>query len=101
MKKTDSIFETSLEIFFPLNPTVNFAVGATFEEAKNTIIDNVTGRLKSFENILNYTSSGPFFLGRKPFYCDFGVYHHLSLLRLLSNNIFEKYINIINFMNTI
>ena len=79
---------------FPLNPTINFAVGAEFEKAKNTIVENVTGRLQSFENILNDTSNPPFFLGEKPFYCDFCVYHHLSLLRLLDSNIFNKFSNL-------
>ena len=97
--KADSIFEASNEMFFPLNPTVNFAVGGVIKEEKSTMINNVVDRLKSFENILNNTLNGPFFLVKKPFYCDFGIYHHLSLLRKLSNNIFEKYLNKSKFMN--
>jgi len=99
--KADSIFETAHEMFFPLNPTINFAVGTGFKKAKNTIVENVTGRLQNFENILNDTSNPPFFLGDKPFYCDFCVYHHLSLLRLLDSNIFNKFSNLDEFMNSI
>ena len=99
--KADSIFETAHEMSFPLNPTINFAVGAEFEKAKNTIDENIMGRLQNFENILNSTSNPSFFLGGKPFYCDFCVYHHLSLLRLLDSNIFNKYSNSDQFMNSI
>ena len=99
--KIDSIFETAHEMFFPLNPTVNFAVGRAYEEAKNTIIDNVNSRLVNFEDILNDTSGGSFFLGENPYYCDFGVYHHLSLLRLLEPKIFDKYPNLNKLMNAI
>ena len=97
----DSIFETAHEMFFPLNPTVNFAVGAAYEEAKKSIIDNVKSRLTNFEDILNNTLGGSFFLGEKPYYCDFGVYHHLSLLRLLEPKIFDKYPSLNQFMNAI
>lgn len=98
--KADSIFETAYEMFSPLNPTLNFTVGVAFEKAKNTIVENVTGRLQNFENILNDTSNQTFFLGDKPFYCDFCVYHHLSLLRLLDSNIFNKFSNLYQFMNS-
>jgi hypothetical protein len=85
---------------FPLNPTINFAVGAEFEKAKNTIVENVTGRLQNFENILNDPSYRSIFLADKPFYCDFCVYHHLLLLRLLDSNIFNKFSNLYQFMNS-
>ena len=81
-------------MFFLLNPTINFTVGVEFEKAKNTIVGNVTGRLQNFENILNDPSYRPSFLGDKPFYCDFCIYHHLSLLRLLDSNIFTKFSNL-------
>ena len=99
--KVDSIFETAHEMFFPLNPAVNFAVGAAYEEAKKTILANVESRLTNFEDILNDTSDGSFFLGEMPYYCDFGVYHHLSLLRLLESKIFDKHPNLCKFMSAI
>jgi hypothetical protein len=75
-------------------------VGVKFEKAKNTIEKKFTGRLQNFENILNDTSNPPFFLGDKPFYCDFCVYHHLLLLRLLDSNIFSKFSNLDQFINS-
>ena len=81
-------------MFFLLNPTINFTVGVEFEKAKNTIVENVTVRWQNFENILNDTSNPSFFLGDKLFYCDFCIYHHLSLLRLLDSNIFNKFSNL-------
>ena len=97
--KADAIFESAHEMFFPLNPTINFAVGPAFEKAKIIIIENSIGKLTDFENILNETSSGSFFLGKTPFYCDFGVYHHLSLLRILNSKILDKYPKVDNFMH--
>ena len=50
--KADSIFETAHEMFFPLNPTINFATGSAFEEAKISILSNVQSRLENFERLL-------------------------------------------------
>ena len=75
-------------------------VGVKFEKAKNTIVENVTGRLQNFENILNDPSYRSIFLADKPFYCDFCVYHHLLPLRLLNSNIFNKFSNLDQFMNS-
>ena len=41
---------------------------------------------------------GIFFLGDKIFYCDFNVYHHLSLAVLLENTILDNYPKLKQFM---
>ena len=96
----DTIFETAHEIFLPLNLTVNFVVGVEFEKAKNTIVRNVYGEITEFRKNLNNLSYRPIFIGDKPFYCDFCVYHHLLILRLLDSNIFNKFSNFYQFMNS-
>ena len=58
-------------------------------------------RLTNFEDMFDDTSGGSFFLGKKPYYCDFGVYHHLSLLRLLEPKIFDNYPKLNKLMNAI
>ena len=37
LSQVDAIFETSQELFFPLNPTINFSVGDEFKQKKNHI----------------------------------------------------------------
>jgi len=99
--KADSIFETAHEMFFPLNPTINFATGSAFEEAKISILSNVQSRLENFERLLSASPEGPYFLGKELYYCDFGAFHHLSLLRYLDKNVFISYPNIQEFMGSI
>ena len=60
----DSIFETAHEMFFPLNPTINFATGSAFKEAKISILSNVQSRLVNFERLLSVSPDGPYFLGK-------------------------------------
>ena len=42
--------------------------------------------------------SGPFFLGKSPYYCDFGAYHQFSLIRVLDDKIFDDFSSVKVFM---
>ena len=46
-----------------------------------------------------HTRTGPFFLGDRPFYCDFGVYHVLSNARLVDPTSLNSHANILAFMS--
>ncbi len=74
----DAIFESSQELFQPLNATINFKTGEEYEALKKR---------------------GPFFLGENPSYCDFGVYHQLSMIRVLEPTIFDDWPKIVSFFN--
>ena len=43
----------------------------------------------------------PFFFGKDPFYCDFGVFHHLNLALFLDEGLLEAYPRLREFMSTL
>ena len=63
--------------------------GASFEDSKATLFENLGKLLEPFEKTL--AKQGPFLLGSKVFYCDFPLYHHLSNLSLLSIDFLKRY----------
>ena len=42
-----------------------------------------------------------FFLGKTPYYCDFGTYHQFSLIRVLDDTIFDDFSSVKVFMNAV
>ena len=97
----DAIFESSQELFQPLNATINFRVGDDYENFKKTILDDFKPRLFYFNKFLENDPSGPFFFGKTPFYCDFGTYHQFSLMRALDNTIFDDLSSVRKFMSAV
>ena len=94
----DAIFESAHDLFFPLNPTINVFVGENHLNHKKNLIDNILPKAcNNFEKLL-HKFKGNFFLGDRVFYCDFNVYHHLSLARLLKNTILNNYPKLQEFM---
>ena len=89
--QADAIFETTHTLFFPLNPTVNVFVGEQHETHKTQFLNSFPTTLKNFSRQLEKLSNGPFFLGGKPYYCDFSAYHHFSLAKILDPNILDPY----------
>ena len=95
----DAVFESTHEMFYPLNPTVNIFIAEKFKENKEKLLKQILpNTLDNFEK-LQKKHKGDFFLGIKPYYCDFNAFHHFSLIKLLDNNIIEDYPLIKNFMN--
>ena len=88
--RVDSVFEASQEWFFPLNPTVNFAVGDDFIAKRDAQLPALHLRLGDFERFLGQ-HSGPFFFGETPYYCDFGVFHHVDLAHFFDENLLADY----------
>tara|TARA_B100002051_G_scaffold106790_1_gene101786 strand:+ start:154 stop:810 length:657 start_codon:yes stop_codon:yes gene_type:complete len=97
----DAIFESSQELFQPLNATINFRVGEDYENFKKSILDDFRPRLIYFNKFLEKDQSGPFFFGKSPFYCDFGTYHQFSLIRVLDNTIFDDLSSVKLFMDAV
>ena len=91
-------FESTHELFFPLNPTVNVFVGEHHNNLKKQFLETFPTKLKNFTRQLEKLSNGPFFFGKKPYYCDFSAYHHFSLAKLLDNEILNEFPKITNFM---
>ena len=87
--QVDSIFEATQELFTPLNPTVNFAVGDDFQTKRTAILGMLGPRMGDFDRIIE-GSGGPFLTGDAPTYCDFGLFHHLDLAHLLDARLLAK-----------
>ena len=94
----DEIFEGSQELFFPLNPTVNFFTGDKFRESREAFLKTLEARLEDFERLLS-RHDGPFFFGKDPVYCDFGVFHHVDLAHFLDENILAAFPRMQDFMS--
>ena len=97
----DAIFESSQELFQPLNATINFKVGEEYESLKKTILSGFEPKIFYFNKYLERDKRGPFFLGNSPAYCDFGTYHQLSMIRVLEPTIFDDWPAINGFLSAI
>tara|TARA_B100001250_G_scaffold414570_1_gene453982 strand:- start:4573 stop:5274 length:702 start_codon:yes stop_codon:yes gene_type:complete len=97
--EVDAVHEQSYELFIPLNPIVNLMVDETHIKYKKKFLDSFPKKLKNFSRQLALTK-GSFFFGQEPYYCDFSVYHHFSLAKLIDEKIFDQYHNILNFMSS-
>jgi len=94
----DEIFEGSQELFFPLNPTINFFTGDKFRESREALLKTLATRLEDFERLLG-RHDGAFFFGREPVYCDFGVFHHVDLAHFLDGEILAPFPAMQDFMS--
>ena len=95
----DAVFESTHEMFSPLNPTINMTFGEKYNSNKKKLLEDILpNSLKNFEKLLQ-NSSGNFFIGNVPYYCDFNAYHHFSMCLILDKNIFSNLPNINKFIN--
>ncbi len=96
--QVDSIFESTHELFFPLNPTVNVVTGVQHNALKKQFLEMFPRKLKNFSRQFERLSDGPFFFGKTPYYCDFSAYHHFSLAKILDPKVLNGYSRVISFM---
>ena len=95
----DSIFESAHDLFFPLNPTINVWVGEMHLKNKKNLLNEILPKaFTNFEKLLS-KYEGNFFLGERAFYCDFNVYHHVSLALLLDDKILDNFPKLKKFMS--
>ena len=95
----DSIFESAHDLFFPLNPTINIFTGDNHINHKKNLIEDILPRAFSNFNKLIDKFEGNFFLGKRAYYCDYNVFHHLSLALLIDENILNNYPKLNKFMS--
>jgi glutathione S-transferase len=94
----DAIFENAQELM-SVNPIVNVFKDEKFAATKKEYFETqLPPRLKALAKLLG---DGPFFMGDKPTYCDFGCYHVLSSTKLLDPSAFEAYPNVGRFLEAI
>ena len=89
--RSDAILEAAQEMFAPLNPTMNFAVGDDFEQKKQAMLPMLKSKCDDFERLLVDQGDGPFFTGAKPIHCDFAVYHHISMAQRMHADILQEF----------
>jgi glutathione S-transferase len=101
LAEVDALYEASQELFTPLKPTINFAVGEKFLSMRSSLIEQLTPRLEDFERILGSQPTTPFFFGETPFYSDFGVFHHVNLALHLDDYLLDPYPFLSEFISNI
>ena len=73
--------------------------GEKYNSNKKKLLEDILpNSLNNFEKLLQ-NSSGNFFIGNDPFYCDFNAYHHFSMCLILDKNIFSNFPNLKKFIN--
>ena len=98
--KANAILQSAQELFLPLNPAVNFAVGDDFIKRRDDMLPFLQTRFEELEKIINL-NGGRFFIDDTPRACDFAVFHHLDLSRKLDAKIIKKFPRLEKFLDDI
>ena len=88
--KANAIMQSAQELFMPLNPTVNFAIGEKFIKKKNDMMPFLLSRFEDLEKVLK-DNNKKFFIFDEPRACDFVTFHHLDLSKMLDPSIIKKF----------
>ena len=95
-----AVLQSAQELFAPLNPTVNFAVGQDFNNKRNSMRVNLESRFSDLARYLD-KYEGTYFIDDTPRAAEFACFHHLDLSRNLDPEILNKFPRLIKFVNDI
>ena len=98
--KANAVMQSAQELFMPLNPAINFAVGDSFKKKKEDMMPFLNTRFEDLERALK-DNDKKFYLEEKPHACDFAVYHHLDLSKLLDAELIKKFPRLEKFIEDI
>ena len=98
--KANAVMQSAQELFMPLNPTINFAVGDSFKKKCEDMMPFLNTRFEDLERALK-DNDKKFYLDDKPHACDFAVYHHLDLSKLLDPKLIKKFPRLEKFIEDI
>tara|TARA_S200000501_G_scaffold320090_1_gene314743 strand:- start:12 stop:665 length:654 start_codon:yes stop_codon:yes gene_type:complete len=98
--KANAVMQSAQELFMPLNPTVNFAVDDRFKKKREDMMPFLTSRFEDLERALK-DNDEKFYVDDKPHACDFAVYHHLDLSKLLDSELIKKFSRLEKFIEDI
>ena len=98
--KANAILQSAQELFLPLNPAVNFAVGDDFVKRRDDMLPFLQTRFEELEKIINL-NGGRFFIDDTPRACDFAFFHHLDLSRKLDGKIIKEFPRLEKFLDDI
>ena len=95
--KANAIMQSSQELFMPLNPTVNFAIGEKFKKKRDDMMPFLISRFEDLQEAIKENDK-KFFIYNEPRACDFVTFHHLDLSKLLDPFIIKKFPRLENFL---
>ena len=98
--KANAIMQSAQELFMPLNPTVNFAIGEKFIKKKDDMMPFLLSRFEDLEKAMN-NNDKKFFIYDEPRACDFVAFHHLDLSKMLDPSIIKKFPRLEKFLEDI
>jgi glutathione S-transferase len=95
-----AVLQSAQELFTPLNPTVNFAVGQDFNNKRDSMRVNLESRFSDLARYLD-KHEGRYFIDDTPRAAEFACFHHLDLSRELDPEILKKFPRLIKFVKDI
>ena len=95
-----AVLQSAQELFAPLNPTVNFAVGQDFNNKRDSMRINLESRFSDLARYLD-KHEGRYFIDDTPRAAEFACFHHLDLSRELDPEILKKFPRLIKFVKDI
>ena len=98
--KANAVMQSAQELFMPLNPTINFSVGDRFQKKREEMMPFLNSRFEDLERALKDNDNN-FYVDDKPRACDFAVYHHLDLSKLLDPKLINKFPRLEKFIEDI
>ncbi|MDC0167612.1 glutathione S-transferase [Candidatus Pelagibacter sp.] len=98
--KANAVMQSAQELFMPLNPTINFSVGDRFKKKREDMMPFLISRFEDLERALK-DNDEKFYINDKPHACDFAVYHHLDLSKLLDSELIKKFPRLEKFIEDI
>ena len=98
--KANAVMQSAQELFMPLNPTINFSVGDRFKKKREDMMPFLNSRFEDLDRALK-DNDKKFYVDDKPHACDFAVYHHLDLSKLLDAELIKKFPRLEKFIEDI
>ena len=98
--KANAVMQSAQELFMPLNPTINFSVGDRFKKKREDMMPFLNSRFEDLDRALKDNNKN-FYIDDNPHACDFAVYHHLDLSKLLDPKPINKFPRLEKFIDDV
>lgn len=88
--KAEAILQSAQELFAPLNPTVNFAVGDDFTAKRDAMRQALSTRFRELQDCL-IENDAKFFTDNTARAAEFATFHHLDLSKQLDPTLLKDF----------